>query len=150
GDLHDRLAQIGAALLVKTLIDIENGIVQRTEQDDKKATYAPRMDKNFGEINWRESAEKIFNLVRGLNPWPGAFTYTDGKLLKIWLTEILDKYTVEKEPGTILKANDNKGLLVQTGQGIIKIKNLQLEGRKKMSVEDFLRGYDLEEGEKLG
>lgn len=150
GDLHDRLACTGADLLVKTLINLEKGVIESKEQNHEEATYAHKLDKDFGEIDWEKSSEKIYNLVRGLNPWPGAFTFINGKLLKIWWTEVIDKSKIENKPGTILRADEKEGLIVQTGKGIIEIDKLQLEGRKKMSAKAFLRGYELKDGEMLG
>ncbi len=90
GILHDKLADIGADLLVKTLIDIEEGIAPREKQNHEKATYASKIDKSTGEINWDNQSEKIYNQVRGVNPWPGAYTYHQGELLKIWKVGIRD------------------------------------------------------------
>lgn len=159
GVLHDKLAEIGAGLLVKTLIDVEKGTAPRVEQDDSKATYAYKLDKKAGEINWNQSAKKIYNLVRGVNPWPGAYTLLEGKILKVWETSIVDldeidniELSVDQNsvPGEIISGSENSGLIVQTGEGLIKIEKLQLEGRKEMPAVDFLRGHQIKPGEKLG
>lgn len=150
GTLHDRLAVVGAELLVKTILDIEKGIAPRIKQDEGLATYASKIDKETGRINWNNTAEDIFNLVRGVNPWPGAFTTHRGKLLKVWWVIPLKATKAENaEPGEIVATGEEEGLVVKTGQGLVKIEKLQLAGRRKMSVKDFLRGYNIEKGEKF-
>lgn len=146
GDLHDKLAEKGADLLVKTLIDLKKGEAPRIEQDDEDASYAPKIDKSLGEINWTLTAEEIYNLVRGVNPWPGAYTYLDDKLLKIWQVSIEDKSKDNNPAGKIISASEKEGFIVQTGKGTIKIEKLQLAGKKRMDSASFLRGYDLEKG----
>ncbi|ADQ15004.1 methionyl-tRNA formyltransferase [Halanaerobium hydrogeniformans] len=147
GDLHDRLAEEGSELLIKTLKDIKKGTAPRISQDEDKATFAYKIDKSLGEIDWSNSAEDIYNLVRGVNPWPGAYTHLKGDRIKIWQVEISDQQS-DKEAGLILKADNNK-ILVQSGEGVIAIKKLQPAGAKKLSVSDFLNGYDLEPGQKF-
>ncbi|MFW5787959.1 MAG: methionyl-tRNA formyltransferase, partial [Halanaerobiales bacterium] len=148
GDLHDRLASMGADLLVKTLLDIKNGDYTRKKQDDSAATYADKLKKETGRIDWSEDAEDIYNLVRGLNPWPTAYTFYDDQRLKIWETEIFSKQEVKGEPGEIIQAS-REGLLVQAGRGIIKIITLQPPGKSKMNYKDFLNGYQVEQGGRL-
>ncbi len=151
GHLHDKLADLGADLLLKTLSDIKKGKAERRVQNHKKATYAPKIDKNYGKINWSKSAEEIYNFVRGVNPWPGAYSKLNDKLLKIWKVSLVDDKYISKEGeiAEIIEANTEDGILVQTGKGIIKIDVLQLAGKKKMKVEDFLRGNNVEIGKKL-
>lgn len=148
GDLHDRMADKGAELLIKTLKDIKAGTAPRTAQDDDKATFAYKIDKSLGEINWNQSAETIYNLVRGVNPWPGAYTYLNGERIKIWQVEISEQES-DEEAGVIIKA-DNNEILVQSGEGVIAVKKLQPAGAKKLSASDYLNGYDLEPGQKFG
>ena len=152
GDLHDKLAEVGADLLVNTLLEIESGTAARKKQDHSQATYAPKLERDFGKINWNKSACDIYNLVRGVNPWPGAYTYLKDKVLKIWQVEIIscEKRKNKKKAGKIIRADADKGLFVQCGKGIIAIKKLQLEGRKKMPTADFLRGYEVDQGLILG
>ncbi|RCW51412.1 MULTISPECIES: methionyl-tRNA formyltransferase [unclassified Halanaerobium] len=152
GTVHDKLAVKGAKLIIKTLNDIKSGAAPRIKQDDSKATYVHKIDKDIGEINWEDDATEIFNLVRGVNPWPGAYTYLDGDRLKIWKVEVIDeeKEAEEYESGTIVTADQSEGLIVQCGSGLINIKKLQLPGRKKMQTEDFLCGHDLKIVQKLG
>jgi len=149
GKLHDKLAENGAELLQKTLADIEAGSAPRIPQDEDEASFAYKIDKELGRINWEESAEDIFNLVRGVNPWPGAFSYLNGKRIKIWWVEVKDITNTKNEAGTIIKANIEDGILVQTGDGIISIKELQVAGGTKISSQDFLNGHQLEKNQKF-
>lgn len=149
GKLHDRLADIGAPLLVKTLQDIKQGTAPRIEQDESQSSYAPLLDKKFGEIDWTETAPDIYNLVRGVNPWPGAYTYLDGQYLKIWQTEVITGDS-DKKPGEVVIADCEQGLIIQTGNQQLRISKLQLSGRRKMSDIKFLRGCGLRPGQKLG
>lgn len=149
GDLHDRLAEKGAELMVKTLHDVEASSAPRIPQNDDKATFAYKIDKSLGEIDWEESAEDIYNLVRGVNPWPGAYTHLKGERVKIWWVEKSEYHDSEKEAGTILKADFDDGILVQSGEGVISIEKLQLPGGNRITAQDFLNGYELEVGEKF-
>lgn len=148
GDLHDELAKSGAELLTKTVLDLKEYDVPTTPQDESKSSYTGQLSKEDGLIDWEKSSQDIYYFVKAMNPWPGSFTYLDGKLLKIFEAEILDNNT-DMEPGSVVNADPDFGLLVQTGDGVIKINRLQLAGKKKMSSSDFLRGYDLDEGIKL-
>ncbi|PTX16889.1 methionyl-tRNA formyltransferase [Halanaerobium congolense] len=150
GVLHDKLAKAGAELLIKTLKDIEAGQAPRIKQDDSKATFAYKIDKSLGEIDWEQSAQEIHNLIRGVNPWPGAYTFLNGERLKLWQSSVSKLENTDFEPGTIVKANIKDGILVQTGDGILAIEKLQLPGSKKIEAEDFLNGYQLSSEEKLG
>ncbi|OEG63084.1 methionyl-tRNA formyltransferase [Halanaerobium congolense] len=150
GVLHDKLAKAGAELLIKTLKDIEAGQAPRIKQDDSKATFAYKIDKSLGEIDWEQSAQEIHNLIRCVNPWPGAYTFLNGERLKLWQSSVSKLENTDFEPGTIVKANIKDGILVQTGDGILAIEKLQLPGSKKIEAEDFLNGYQLSSEEKLG
>ncbi|MFW6280267.1 MAG: methionyl-tRNA formyltransferase [Halanaerobium sp.] len=147
--LHDKLAEKGAELLVKTLYDIKYGSAPRIPQNEENATFAYKIDKELGKIDWNESAEDIYNLVRGVNPWPGAYSYLDGERIKIWWVEIANKENNKMEAGTIIKANIEDGILVQTGEGVISIEELQIAGGTKISSQDFLNGHQLEKGKKF-
>ncbi len=152
GLLHDRLAITGARLLVKTLLDIEKGTAPREKQDETRASYSPKINKKTGKINWSLPAEEIYNLVRGVNPWPGAYTKLEGQLLKIWQvspTDLTGKNKLTGEPGEIISAEPDQGIIVKTGKGFLKIDELQLAGRKRMGFKDFLRGYNMEKGQKF-
>ncbi len=142
--LHDRLARHGAQLLSKTLDMLKTGGWHPVPQDHHKATYAPMLKKEDGLINWTEDAARIANKIRGMTPWPGCFTYCGDKLLKIHRAEVLEKQ-VQCSPGTIIESS-RQGIEVATGRGVLVLKNVQLEGKKKMSAEAFLKGHQLAPG----
>ena len=149
GSLFDKLSEAGAKLLVKTLDNIEKGEIIRTPQPEGSPTpYAKMIRKQMGQINWQEEAESIERLVRGLNPWPSAYTSINGKALKIWYAAISEEDT-KSEPGTIVRINP-AAIWVQTGKWLLGIMVLQLEGKRQMGTESFLRGYDLKIGDQLG
>ncbi|MFW5995785.1 MAG: methionyl-tRNA formyltransferase [Halanaerobiaceae bacterium] len=152
GTLHDKLADIGADLLVKTLIDVENGTAPRTPQNHSEAIYTGRLDKEIGEIDWSKSAREIYNLVRGVTPWPGAYTFLQGKRLKLWKTDVIASETppVDNEPGTVIRVSGEEGIVVQTGKGLLSIKELQPAGKNRMYTEEYLHGYKLKSGTRLG
>lgn len=146
GELFNRLSVMGAELLIKTLEKIKTGNVKREKQIDKEASYAPMLDRSVSKINWNYSAEKIHNLVRGLNPWPIARTIIDGKGLKIYKTKVYKPMC--GRPGEVKSVEP---FVVACGNNSsIEILELQLESKKRMSSEDFLRGYRLNIGVILG
>lgn len=149
GKLHDILAEKGAELLLKTLKDVEKGEATRIPQADSEATFAYKIDKSLGVIDWNQSAEDIYNLIRGVNPWPGAYTELDDDKIKIWESKISDAENTDLEPGTIIKANHDNGILVQTAAGVLAIKKLQLPGGKRMNVQDFLNGHQIKKEKKF-
>lgn len=149
GKLHDKLAQKGAKLLLKTLKDIKAGKAPRIPQNEENLSFAYKIDKSLGKIDWKQSSEDIYNLIRGVNPWPGAYSYLDGKRVKIWESELSSKNNSQKKAGTIVKADAEEGILVQTGDGILAIKKLQFPGRKKIEVEDFLNGHQIKVNSKF-
>ena len=147
GELFERLSLMGADLLVETIEKIKLGCAPREKQNDAEATYAPMLDKSLSNINWGESAEKIHNLVRGLNPWPVAATTLEGKTLKIYKTCLFEprEWT---QPGQIISVNP---FVVGCGGGtVLEILEVQMESKKRMSAEDFCRGCKLEVGTVLG
>lgn len=147
--LFDKLAEEGARLLIKTLKDIEEGKASRTPQPAESTTeYARMITKEDGRIDWSLPAEKIELLVRGMNSWPGAFSFMDGKNVKIWDCDVISGDPGEAA-GTIVCADKN-ALTVQTGSGQIKINELQLQGKKRMAFDAFLRGCRWEAGMKFG
>ena len=148
GSLFDRLSIIGAELLVETLTALENGTAIRTKQEDELSNYAQRLDKALGKIDFYESAEKIERLIRGLNPWPSAFTHIDGKTLKIWDADVVEE-EYEGAIGAIVDIN-KKSFVVKCGQKALKINEVQLEGKKRMTTDAFLRGNELENGKIIG
>lgn len=146
GGLFDKLSQAGAKLCVKVLQDLEDGKAVREKQPEESTTpYARMIDKKMGSIDWEKPAKEIEQLIRGLNPWPSAYTRLQGKTLKIWKAEVLLEHSQEA-PGQITEVTKDS-IVVQTGQGRLKILELQLEGKKRMDAASFLRGYALKEGE---
>jgi len=145
--LHDRLAGLGAKLLGKTLDMLRSGSWSPVPQNHEQATYAPMLKKKDGLILWDRDARSIANQVRGMTPWPGCYTYLQGKLLKIhWAVPVEREAGVP--PGKIISASQ-KGIEVATGKGSLLIKDVQLEGKKKMATEDFLKGHRLASGEEF-
>lgn len=149
GELHDKLAERGAELLLKTLKDLKAGKAPRIPQDDSEATFAYKIEKTLGEIDWNQNAEDIHNLIRGVNPWPGAYTELNGDRIKIWQSSLSQQENSDYQPGTIIKADLNDGILVQTGDGILSIEKLQLPGGRRLNADDFLNGHQLEEKAKF-
>lgn len=148
GGLFDKLAKVGAKLCVETMIKIENGTAVRTPQNHDEATHVSMIGKDLGNIDWNQSAAEIERLVRGLNPWPSAFTKLDGKTFKIWKAAVCTENS-DQAPGCIV--NVEKGSMdVQTGEGILSLLEVQLEGKKRMDADAFLRGYKVEAGVCLG
>ena len=151
GTLHDKLAQAGSRLLVETVPALLAGEIVPQPQDHEQATFAPNIKRTDERIDWSRTAEQIYNQVRGLNPWPVAFTTYQGKVWKIWWVEKLPETGGSHAPGTIV-GREEDGLLVACGSGTVKITELQPEGKKRMSALDFLRGAgsQIEIGTKVG
>lgn len=148
--LHDKLSLAGAELIVEALERIERQELIPEPQDDAEACYASMLKKSMGDINWSRTAEEIDRLVRGLNSWPSAYTYYQNKTMKIWECDPVYQYEAkEKRAGSIVKV-EKDAFYVQTGQGLLKITEIQLEGKKRMSVKEFLLGCPLKEGVLLG
>ena len=142
GELYDRLSGMGANLIVETIKKLEKGNVERIKQQNEDATYAPMLEKSMGKIDWNKSSLKIHNLIRGVNPWPIAHTKFKGKTLKIYNSEII--FGKGGKSGEIISV---KPLQVACGDGnSIELKEVQLEGKKRMMAEDFARGYRIEVG----
>ena len=144
GSLFDKLSEVGARLCAKTMEAIENGTAVYTPQDDALATHTGKIQKEMGSIDWSKDAEVIERLVRGLNPWPSAYTRIDDKNLKIWRAKVIS-HEVKAAPGCILKVTKDE-LEVQTGNGVLALLEVQLEGKKRMTTDAFLRGYQVTEG----
>ena len=151
GELWDRLSKIGAKLLVETIEQINKGTAPRIPQGED-FTLAPMLNKEMAKINWNEkTAKEIKNLVRGLNPIIGAYTFFDNKKYKFWKVSVLpfESKFENIENGTIVKSNSKEGLYIKANEGIIKVDEIQAENAKKMPICDFLRGNNLEEGNKF-
>lgn len=145
GSLFDKLSVAGAELLLETLDALEKGMVTPEKQSKESPTaYAKMLTKDMGAIDWKKDAVSVERLIRGLNPWPSAYTHIHGKTLKIWRAEVTDGDET-KAPGTVLSGGKGE-LLIQTGKDALKITELQLEGKKRMDTAAFLRGYTIEEG----
>ena len=162
GSLYDKLSSMGGPLLLKALDAIEAGTVTPVPQGDSGTHYAKMLRKEMGNIDWTKSAEEIGRLVRGLNPWPSAYTHWNGKMLKIWMAETVTQKELsalgcdekngmdlkEAQPGTVMIVTKDT-LMVQTGDGLLALTELQMEGKKRMPVQAFLMGCRLQTGEKL-
>ena len=158
--LHDKLMAAGARLIVLSLAKIEAGTIQREKQKDEESCYASMLSKEMGRILWEKEAVEIERLIRGLNPWPSAYTYYEGKTLKIWEASVLEKSYLEALgeqeqmqlldaiPGSIILCNKDS-IYVATGKGILCVTSVQLEGKKKMSVHDFMLGKQFLPGQIL-
>ena len=144
GSLHDKLALEGAKLCVHTLKALEEKTAVWEKQEDSPTEYARMLDKKLGDIDWTKDAASIERLIRGLNPWPSAYTKWNSKIMKIWEADVLEGQT-DQMPGTIVKV-EKDGFCVQTGTGLIKVLSLQIPGKKRMDAGAFLRGYPMEEG----
>ena len=144
GSLFDKLADVGGKLCVETLKMIEDGTAEYTPQDSEKSTHTSMIRKELGEIDWGKSAVEIERLIRGLNPWPSAYTHLNSKTFKIWKAAVLDE-AYDCEPGCICRVSKNE-MHVMTGDGVLSLLEVQLEGKKRMDIESFLRGFSVEEG----
>lgn len=145
GSLFDRLSLLGGDLILSTLEKLEKGELTPIAQDHEKATYVKKISKSMGDIDWTKDAASIERLVRGLNPWPSAFTRWNGKMLKIWEAKVLPNGENQAPCGSVLSA-DEQGIKIQTGEGVLCVTSLQLEGKKRMDTAAFLRGYQVEAG----
>ncbi|MDP4093853.1 MAG: methionyl-tRNA formyltransferase [Bacillota bacterium] len=154
GQLHDRLAVIGAQVLKETLEQLEKGTLPRVPQPED-FTYAPMITKETGLIAWNKTSEEIYNLVRGTDPWPGAYTFYKGERMRVWkvsdpdIKDYNNSKSGSNEPGKILSAAKD-GIIVQTGDGTARILELQFDSGKRMGVGDYLVGHKIDTGEILG
>lgn len=138
--LHDRLKLTGASTLAKTLDLIKKNSIKPVPQDESKVTFAPLLKKEDGLIDWSKKAFSISNLIRGTNPWPSAYTFLSGNLFKIWKASIVDSNS-GSNPGTIISSKEK--LLVQTGDKLLSLEEVQLENHKRMPAKDFLIGKSI-------
>lgn len=146
--LHDKLMEVGAELIVEALPLIEAGKILPEKQDDSKSSYASRLSKEMGHIDWNKDAEELERLVRGLNSWPSAYTSYRQKTLKIWEADVI-KGQSGKQPGEVAQVGKDF-VDVSCGKDTLRIYSLQLEGKKRMAVKDFLLGYEIRQGMTLG
>lgn len=148
--LSEKLSELGAKVLMEAIGLIESKKAVFQKQESSKVTYAPKLKKEDGLINWSEGAIKIHDRVRGLIPWPGAYTHFDGKILKIWKTALSDYAGADAiKDGTVLDIVKNKGIIVKTASGALAITHLQIEGKKILDADAFLRGHRIEKGYKF-
>ena len=147
GGLHDKLAVLGGELLVNTLPSILDGKCSRTPQEKGVGRYVSIIDKSLGNLDFNRSAAELERYIRGLDPWPCAFTKLEGKMLKLWKAYVIAEESGEK-PGTVL-AGDKKALRVATGDGILAVTELQPEGKRRMKTEEYLNGYTVAVGTML-
>lgn len=146
--LEDRLSQMAAQRLLESIKFIENNNYQFSPQDENKVSFAPKLKKSDGKINWNKPAYSIYNLVKGCLPWPGAFTDYKGKLLKIYKAKVIESPSrqVAKPPGEIMQIF-KKGIVVATAKDSLIIEELQMEGKRRMKAEEFITGHKICEGE---
>lgn len=148
GSLFDKLMEAGEKLIIETMEKLENGTAVLTKQDDSLSTYAKMLKKGMGLIDFQQSAVEIERLIRGLNPWPSAYTSYNGKTLKLWSASVKDG-NAEGVNGEVTEVGKDY-FLVKTGEGLLCVKELQLEGKKRMDTRSFLQGIKLSKGEMLG
>ena len=141
--LFDDLSKMGGPLLIKTIEGLEKGEITPVKQNDEESTYAKMLTKDLGKIDFSKSAVEIERLIRGLNSWPSAYTYFGKKMLKIWEARVSDVESVGNI-GEVVSV-DKESFGIQTGQGILQILEVQLEGKKRMKTADFMRGNNIEE-----
>ena len=167
--LTQKLSDIGAGMITEIMPRIENGTAGRTKQDDSRSNYAKMLDKSEGLVNWDDDAVRIERLVRALDPWPSAYTYYNGRMMKIWHSEVSTLCRMREEcssegkeefkelsdsderdyvPGTVAGVSKDS-IFVNTGDGLLKITEIQAEGKKRMSVHDFLLGISISSGDRL-
>ena len=159
GSLFEKLAKTGGELIVETVKRLEAGELKREKQHEELMTYASMLDKHMGKINWNREAAEIERLIRGLDPWPGTYSFYEKKMLKLWDADVIEDTeelskessvdTERAEAGSVVLAS-KKGLVIKTGKGFLKINDLQPEGKKRMKAEEFLRGSRISEGTVLG
>jgi methionyl-tRNA formyltransferase len=148
--LHDEMMERGASLIVKTLENLENGTATFSAQDDAGSSYAPLLKKDMGRIDWSKSASEIDCTIRGLNPWPVAFTSIGGEYIKIFKAEVLENESYRDKSDGEVVSSAKEGVVVKTADGLISIKELQMSGKKRMDVQSFILGHKIEPGTVLG
>lgn len=149
GSLFDRLADLGAGLLVKTLPSIfDRTAVYEPQPEESPTPYAGMITKQMGLLDFHKNAEELERLIRGMDPWPSAYTFLNGKSLKVWKAAVEQKASGQEEPGTVT-GTDKEGIHVICGQDSLILKEIQLEGKKRMDAAAFLRGYPIETGTML-
>ncbi len=149
GELHDRLAQLGAEVLFETMDLIERGESKPVRQDDTQASPAPKITPEHCRIDWSKKALEIKNQIRGLAPYPAAFALFRDRILKILKAQVIGDAPFSGDSGQVIKPDEKESLWVRTGRGILSLLEVQAEGKRRMSIEEFTRGYRIEPGERL-
>ena len=144
--LESKLRDLGAELLLKSIAIIKNKDYKLIPQDEKNVSFAPKLKKSDGLINWQKPAEEINDLIRGALPWPGAFTHYKGKLLKIYKADVVQRTGLSAGAGEILNIS-KAGLEIVTGKGVLVVRELQIEGKRRMKVEEFAAGHKIFPGD---
>lgn len=147
-DVHDAMALLGAEVLQETLEQLQAGTLVRIPQNHEEATYAPMIKKEMAHIDWTRPAQEIHNLIRGMNPWPIAYTHYKDEVVKVWKAQPVHGSTRVQIPGTICEVG-KEGIVVAAGSGCIRIVELQFSSSKRMTVEQYLAGHAIEKGEVL-
>ncbi|MCC7201716.1 MAG: methionyl-tRNA formyltransferase [Nitrospirae bacterium] len=145
GSLGIKMTKTGPGLLIRTLDGLDRGEVVPVPQEHDKASYAPIIRKEEGLIDWKDSAENIYNRIRAFDPWPGAFTFYNGKRWGVWKADIVDRHVQSSVNGEIIEAGP-QGIVIVTGDRALKITELQAEGKKRMPAGEYLRGHNVEKG----
>jgi len=149
GELHDRLSDLAPGLLIETLKGLAQGTVKAKEQDNTLATYTAKLTKEHGLLDWSWSVSRICGLIRGLDPWPGAYTFFNGKMLKLYGCSVAETGQTGSAPGTVRDLTE-KGLEVQAGDGAVIVREIQAPGKKRLPVREFVKGSPLSLGSILG
>lgn len=150
GSLHDRMMHVGAEALREALPGIIDQSVIAEKQNEEEASYAPLLDKQMGLIDWDQNSRVIDCLVRGLTPWPTAYTYYDSKLLKIWKVKAVAYKDCKSQPGEMIDLIPEEGIVVKTLDGAVLIEEIQVQGKKRMKTSDYVRGHEVNIGDFLG
>jgi len=143
GSLHDKMSEIGALALIDAIELLEKGEVKPEKQNDEASCYAKKINKEFGKIDWNKNSKEILNIIKGLNPTPGAYTFLNGEVFKIWRAE---EYQCDSGKAGIIVDVNKKGFIVKTNDSAIIVTEVQAKGGKKMSCADYLRGHPVEKG----
>ena len=147
GEVHDKLSALGGEIITRTIDKLLDGTLVRTKQNDDEATYAPPIKKEDGRIDWNKPAEDIHNLVRGMNPFPGAFTLKDDEVLKIFTTGKCTEKGTDEKPGTVIGISDEGNIEVACGDGkVLEIRELQAAGGKRLAAKAYLNGHPISKG----
>ncbi|NNG06224.1 MAG: methionyl-tRNA formyltransferase, partial [Desulfobacteraceae bacterium] len=149
GQLHDRLSQLAGDVMVKAISHMAKSQVKEIQQDDSSATYASKIERSDSLVDWKQPAIKISCLIRALDPKPGAYTLLEGKQVKLFSSTVVDKGGLDGVPGRVVR-HTGEAIHVDTGQGMIGIREIQYPGKKRLSISDFLRGFPLPEGTMFG